>query len=92
MSSNGCVWFAGKIVRSTAGNDTGRYYVILQAQGKRCLLSDGRHVKMAKPTAKNIKHLADSGKAVELKECNTDRKIRHALTVLQFGGGDAFSG
>ena len=91
MSSNGCEWFAGQIVRSTAGNDTGRYYIILQVMGKRCLLSDGRHRKVAAPTAKNIKHLTDSGKAVDPTECNTDRKIRQALTALQYSGNDAFS-
>lgn len=91
MSSKVCEWTAGMIVRSTAGNDAGRYYIILSAEGKRCLVTDGRHRKLCRPKAKNIKHLESAGKEVDLAECNTDRKIRHALTGLQFGGSGAFS-
>lgn len=91
MSSAACVWTAGKVVKSTAGNDAGRYYIILSAEGKRCLLTDGRHRRMTNPTSKNIKHLESAGKQVDLAECNTDRKIRRLLVGLQQNGGDAFS-
>ena len=79
------------IVKTTAGNDAGRYYIVLKAEEKRCLLTDGRHRKLDRPTVKNIKHLECTGRWVDLTECNTDRKIRHALTGLQYHGGDAFS-
>lgn len=80
------------IVRSTAGNDAGRYYIVLEAGEKRCLLTDGRHRRLNRPTLKNIKHLESAGKQVDLTVCDTDRKIRHALTGLQYHGGEAFSG
>ncbi len=83
MSSSGCGLSAGMAVKSTAGNDAGRFYLILKAEGKKCLLSDGRHRRMSNPTVKNIKHLETTGKTVDLTECNTDRKIRHVLTGLQ---------
>lgn len=91
MSSEVVSWSAGMIVKSTAGNDAGRYYLIMKAEGTRCLLTDGRHRKVANPTVKNIKHLEFTGKTVDLVECSTDRKIRHELTGLHENGHDAFS-
>ncbi len=91
MSSTACEWTAGMIVRSVAGKDAGRYYIVLRAEGQRCLVTDGRHRKTVKPKVKNIKHLESAGKQVDFAECNTDRKIRLALTGLQFGQSEAFS-
>jgi ribosomal protein L14E/L6E/L27E len=91
---SGAEWIpAGTIVQATAGNDAGRYYLVLAIaeNGTRRLLSDGRHIKMSCPTAKNVKHLKVTGLKVDLTDCNTDRKIRRALTKLQFGGCGAFS-
>ena len=79
------------IVKATAGNDAGRYYIVLKVEERRCLLTDGRHRRLDRPTVKNIKHLEYTGKQVDLAACDTDRKIRHALTGLQYYGGDAFS-
>ncbi len=91
MSSAACEWTAGMIVKSKAGKDAGRYYIILKAEGQRCLVTDGRHRRVSNPKVKNIKHLESAGKQVDFAECNTDRKIRQELTVLQFGGSAAFS-
>ncbi len=91
MSSTACEWTAGMIVKSLAGKDAGRYYIVLRAEGQRCLVTDGRHRKVNKPKVKNIKHLESAERQVDLAECNTDRKIRQTLTGLQFGQSVAFS-
>lgn len=47
----------GQLVRSKAGRDHGKYYLVLQVQDGRVLLVDGRKRLAANPKVKNPCHL-----------------------------------
>lgn len=47
----------GQVVKSLAGRDKGRLYVIIGFAGNRALLADGRCRTVNNPKKKNLKHL-----------------------------------
>lgn len=47
----------GKIVRSKAGRDEGRYFVVTGLEGDFAFIADGDTHKIEKPKKKRIKHL-----------------------------------
>lgn len=47
----------GQLAKSLAGHDKDSIYVVLQIEGQRCSLVDGRLRKMTNPKIKNRKHL-----------------------------------
>jgi len=47
----------GQVVRSIAGRDKGRFYVVMGFEGKRVLLVDGFNRKLERPKKKNILHI-----------------------------------
>ena len=50
--------FAGCLVRSRAGHDTGEVYLVIGEEGGSALLCDGKSRSVASPKKKNKKHLA----------------------------------
>lgn len=57
-ASSGGGWRRGQLVRSLAGRDKGRYYLVLAAAGDNALLlADGRKRPVSRPKRKNIRHL-----------------------------------
>ncbi|MCR4712169.1 MAG: KOW domain-containing RNA-binding protein [Clostridia bacterium] len=56
MSSQGG-WSFGQLVRSKAGRDSGRYYLVLRAETDFLLVADGRRRPVENPKRKNIRHL-----------------------------------
>lgn len=50
-------WQPGQLVRSIAGRDKGRYYLVLAVKDREVLLSDGRNRPRAHPKVKNIRHV-----------------------------------
>lgn len=81
----------GQVVRSIAGRDAGRWYVVLQRlDDTYVLVSDGEKRSVVNPKKKNIRHLAlDAEVAKELQACLekgeavSDEQIRAALEKLR---------
>ena len=77
----------GLIVKAVAGRDNGKYFVILEADSKFCLIADG---KIAAPKRKSIKHLRFTENVIDLNDI-TDKKLRRVLseysqTLNRIGG------
>lgn len=47
----------GRVVKSLAGRDAGKYFVIYAVDGICCTIIDGRYHKLAAPKKKKLKHL-----------------------------------
>ena len=73
----------GMIVCSDAGRDCGRFCVVLQRQGDRVWIADGRHHLIDKPKCKNVKHLNPTDQIVDLTVCCTNKKLREACRPYQ---------
>ena len=69
----------GMVVRAIAGRDKDRFYVVLELQGDRVLIADGKYRKLEKPKAKNQKHLCATSTVFEPSAMQTDRALRARL-------------
>ena len=47
----------GQLVRSKAGHDKGKVFVVVRIEGDRLQLADGRHRLCASPKEKNVRHV-----------------------------------
>ncbi len=65
------------IVRSLAGHDKGKLYLIIGEENGRLLLADGKSKTLAKPKLKSSKHLRRE--ALNDKAPTTDKEIRTTL-------------
>lgn len=74
----------GMIVKSIAGHDSGRFYVILEIEGNRAKIADGKLRKIEKPKSKNFVHLARSRVVVDLEKFKTDKSLRVLLHKYNF--------
>ena len=70
---------AGMVVRSKAGRDKDRFFVVLKVQGDKAFVADGKKRELLNPKAKNEKHLQKTNTVIELNEIDTDKKLRHVL-------------
>ena len=77
----------GLIVKSLKGHDKGDLLMIADFDEKRVLLSDGKHRKLNKLKAKNLKHIESTGLQVDLNTVDTDRKLRKTLNKIANPGG-----
>lgn len=57
---------AGSIVKSKAGRDNGRWFVVLGVEGDCAFLTDGDLRKVDKPKKKKIKHIQMTNSVSEL--------------------------
>lgn len=79
----------GQVVKSLAGRDKGKPYLIIGfTAGDRVLLADGRMRTVKKPKKKNIKHLQpyrsyfpEIKERIRLGNLN-DHAVRNALNIL----------
>ncbi|MDL2232881.1 KOW domain-containing RNA-binding protein [Ruminococcaceae bacterium OttesenSCG-928-L11] len=69
----------GRVVRSIAGHDRDRFYVVVDAGDGKVYIADGRLRKLAKPKAKNPLHIRPTSNAIDLENCKTDKKLRELL-------------
>lgn len=74
----------GQVVRSLAGRDKDRYFLVLEVVDKTyVLLVDGKLRKLAKPKKKKIQHVQIRKQWVDLdQEGLNDSKIRKALKAF----------
>ncbi len=71
----------GSAVISKAGGDSGKTYIVLGFDEKGyALVSDGKRHLLAAPKKKNVKHLSDTGRSVDLPK--TDAALRAAIGKL----------
>lgn len=74
----------GMIVKSIAGHDAGRFYVVLKINEKRAQIVDGKARKIENPKNKNFIHLARSRRIVDLNNFKTNKSIRALLHQYNF--------
>ena len=77
----------GQIVKSLRGHDKGNLLMVAGFDGKRVLLCDGKQRKLNKPKVKNLKHVELTEFEVDIKEVDTDRKLRKTLNKIANPGG-----
>ena len=72
----------GQIVKSTAGRDRERFFVVTQVENGRAMIADGKLRKLARPKLKNLAPLAPAKTYVEIAGL-TDRKLRKLLGAFK---------
>lgn len=72
---------AGTVVISSAGHDSGRWFVVTGACGSVVYIADGKERKLESPKKKNIRHIQATYESIELMGL-TDKKLRSALRAL----------
>jgi large subunit ribosomal protein L14e len=79
---------SGQVVKSLAGRDKGKLYLIIGFEGNRALLSDGCSRLVKRPKKKNLKHLQPYRCVVpeireRIKQGNlNDNVVRNTLNLL----------
>lgn len=69
----------GSIVRSGAGRDQERFYVVLAVEDGFALIADGKVRKVEHPKRKNLRHLSATAQTVPLSDTDTNPKLRRVL-------------
>lgn len=69
----------GMIVKSIAGHDKNRFYVVVKIKDNRAYIADGKKRVLESPKAKNFIHLKVTKTIVDLKEVETNKKLRKFL-------------
>ncbi len=74
----------GSVVRSLLGHDKGTLYIVLNTKNGFAELCDGKNKLLSNPKKKNIKHLEETGKVVNLETYSPlyDAHIRNELKGL----------
>lgn len=80
----------GQIVKSIAGHDQGRFYVIIAVEKNRVAIADGKLRKLEKPKAKNTLHVSPTASELDLAAVTTDKKLREALRAFTVGEEGGF--
>ena len=68
----------GSVVIAEAGRDGGKYFAVVEADEKYCLIADGKSRKLSSPKRKNIKHIRVTDSMIDLNDI-TDKKLRNTL-------------
>lgn len=76
------------IVKSMAGRDAGRFFVVLRVQGDFAWLADGKMRPLERPKKKRLKHLQRTNRAVQAEEMMTNHKLRRTLSMLNQENGN----
>ncbi len=72
---------SGMVVISSAGHDSGQWFVVTGADERYVYIADGKERKLAAPKRKNYKHIRKTAVTVDITDI-TDRKLRRILNVL----------
>ena len=68
----------GSVVIAEAGRDGGKYFAVVEADEKYCLIADGKSRKLSAPKRKNIKHVRVTNSMIDLNDI-TDKKLRKLM-------------
>ena len=79
-----------QIVRSLSGHDRGELFCVMDAEGSRLLLADGKRRRVNSPKRKNVKHVETVGgcehpilEKVRAGQPIGDRELRAALAQIR---------
>lgn len=75
----------GSIVKSMAGHDANRFYVVMEVSGDSASIADGKLRTREKPKKKNTRHLAPTNVVIRIETLTTDKKIRKVLWPYNYG-------
>lgn len=73
----------GCIVKSIAGRDQERYFMVLGLQNDFCLLADGKLRKLESPKRKRIKHVQKTNTVLDFSAIKTNHQLRKALAAFR---------
>lgn len=72
----------GMIVKSDAGHDQNRYYIVVAMERDFAFIADGKRRKVERPKKKSFKHLKPTNRVLEIELYQTNKQIRKALFEL----------
>lgn len=79
-----------QIVRSLSGHDSGQLFCVMDTEGDRLLLADGKRRRVNDPKRKNVKHVAHAGvfehptlEKVRAGQSVSDKELRIALAQIR---------
>lgn len=75
----------GRIVRSIAGRDCGRFFLVVDTDAQFAFVADGRMRLIEKPKRKKAKHLATTNAKVSAQTITTNRQLRQLLAAYNDG-------
>lgn len=70
----------GSVVRSKAGHDSNRFYLVMSVEGDFAYIADGAVRKLEHPKKKRMKHLAPTNTVLSVEELTTNKLVKEALT------------
>ncbi|MCL2068366.1 MAG: KOW domain-containing RNA-binding protein [Oscillospiraceae bacterium] len=82
----------GTVIRSVAGHDKNRFYVIVSAQAGFVWIADGKERKLEKPKRKNPRHVAFTTTVLDLAVITSNRKLRTLLAPFNAVAGGPTDG
>lgn len=74
----------GQVVRSLAGRDKGRFFVVLDVEENFAAIADGSLRPLARPKRKKLRHLAPTARHVERLDdaMHSDKELKRLLAKL----------
>jgi len=69
----------GTVVKSLAGHDKGKWYIIVSCDDRFAFIADGKSRTINNPKRKNYIHLAQTKTVLSENEMNSDESIRAFL-------------
>lgn len=75
----------GRIVRSCAGRDSGKFLVVIKTDEGFVYVADGKERKLASPKKKSLKHVKPTNTVIDT-ESLTDKKLRSV--IMEFSAPD----
>lgn len=78
----------GTVVKSIAGRDKNRFYIVLELDDNYAYIVDGKVHKLNKPKRKNLKHLSKTNSVLSLAEHSTNNSIRRTLSKYNICDGN----
>ena len=69
----------GMIVKSVAGHDQDRFYVVVGLDEEHAWIADGKQRKLERPKKKNGKHLALTKTVIPFDEIKSNQQLRRLL-------------
>ncbi|MFA9380449.1 MAG: hypothetical protein ACERKO_05250 [Acetanaerobacterium sp.] len=71
----------GMIVKSIAGRDHNRFFLVLYTEGEFAYVADGRMRPIEKPKKKKARHLAKTNATAQEMTVSTNRQLRQLLAA-----------
>ncbi|MCC8042548.1 MAG: KOW domain-containing RNA-binding protein [Oscillospiraceae bacterium] len=74
----------GRIVRSAAGHDKGKFMVAVRADKDFVYLADGKERKLESPKKKRLKHINPTNTVIDMRDL-TDKRLRGIIAEFTSG-------